>query len=408
MFWLLVVVLRLSCVSSKAYRWYCNLADEPLETLSRDRSTGILYGDGRELINDNGDRRLESSQTNLRSEEGWTSAVRAVKQDVNSTSSSMMQKFHARKCWCANVEKNIYPDQVYYCVEPYLFCAIPEWWAGGDITPGCVTRTRRERFVRGAWPVILVWAAAMLTCVCCTKAGHQVYDYVLGKMFTGWNEWVANRIIRRDPSRANRLIREHYRTRRLWLERRQFEVLLTGRRRGAPVGPDMDMNVVEEQDGSTSVHELVLKTRIFKSEEMSRPSPVDQGARDDSEFGDDDNTCTICIGSIVDGHRIGELACEHVFHVECIKSWLRIRNICPLCQMPNAATPRRFGTRNDDITPDSNDIHGGYNEVQETAPVVSAVEETSSLPPPCRHLRELHSPNRNRRREHRSEQGWNA
>ena len=49
-------------------------------------------------------------------------------------------------------------------------------------------------------------------------------------------------------------------------------------------------------------------------------------------------TCTICFVLLQEGDRIGDLSCGHVFHVQCLKTWLPRRNTCPLCQAPNIAT----------------------------------------------------------------------
>jgi len=51
--------------------------------------------------------------------------------------------------------------------------------------------------------------------------------------------------------------------------------------------------------------------------------------------------CSICMGTLEEGDRIGALPCEHYFHVECLKEWLKRRNVCPLCMAPNIASSRR-------------------------------------------------------------------
>jgi hypothetical protein len=38
--------------------------------------------------------------------------------------------------------------------------------------------------------------------------------------------------------------------------------------------------------------------------------------------------------------HIGELPCDHLFHVECLKMWLPRKNVCPLCQTKEVAMPR--------------------------------------------------------------------
>jgi hypothetical protein len=61
---------------------------------------------------------------------------------------------------------------------------------------------------------------------------------------------------------------------------------------------------------------LVLKTRKYRSKGNE----------------EDDNICTICLGSMQEGSRVGSLlACQHDFHVDCLKGWLKRKNHCPLC-----------------------------------------------------------------------------
>ena len=32
------------------------------------------------------------------------------------------------------------------------------------------------------------------------------------------------------------------------------------------------------------------------------------------------------------GERIGRLDCVHIFHLDCIKQWLELKNVCPICK----------------------------------------------------------------------------
>ncbi len=50
---------------------------------------------------------------------------------------------------------------------------------------------------------------------------------------------------------------------------------------------------------------------------------------------DIDNDCSICIDNLKKGNEVIKLKCNHIFHKECIKSYLRsdIKNdICPYCR----------------------------------------------------------------------------
>jgi hypothetical protein len=40
----------------------------------------------------------------------------------------------------------------------------------------------------------------------------------------------------------------------------------------------------------------------------------------------------------VDGDDIGRLDCGHDFHAGCIKQWLVLKNLCPICKNPALKT----------------------------------------------------------------------
>jgi Ring finger domain len=103
-------------------------------------------------------------------------------------------------------------------------------------------------------------------------------------------------------------------------------------------------------------HSLKLKTKVYqrvKGEDHLPPpakkkadDPINE-AKSDIEAHEADPmdhmeepSCTICYLSIDDGDRVGALECDHVFHVDCLKTWLTRRNVCPLCLMENVATPQ--------------------------------------------------------------------
>uniref|UniRef100_A0A7R9ZJN8 RING-type domain-containing protein n=1 Tax=Craspedostauros australis TaxID=1486917 RepID=A0A7R9ZJN8_9STRA len=73
---------------------------------------------------------------------------------------------------------------------------------------------------------------------------------------------------------------------------------------------------------------------------------VESDVVDSSRHGDQSNTstknevgiggngeacCAICIVDIEVGDRVGNLPCHHVFHVDCLKPWIKKQNACPLC-----------------------------------------------------------------------------
>jgi Ring finger domain len=53
----------------------------------------------------------------------------------------------------------------------------------------------------------------------------------------------------------------------------------------------------------------------------------------------DTTGCMICYEAIEIGTKIGVLPnCHHTFHTECLKDWLKRRNVCPLCLDTDVAT----------------------------------------------------------------------
>ena len=54
--------------------------------------------------------------------------------------------------------------------------------------------------------------------------------------------------------------------------------------------------------------------------------------KDASKMDDENKNCVICLEDFVDKEKIICLPCIHVFHSECIKSWLESHNECPICK----------------------------------------------------------------------------
>ncbi len=48
-----------------------------------------------------------------------------------------------------------------------------------------------------------------------------------------------------------------------------------------------------------------------------------------------DESCSICLDEYHGGDRVGILSCEHIFHKDCIYSWLNRQKTCPLCRKNN-------------------------------------------------------------------------
>ncbi|MQL81770.1 hypothetical protein Taro_014234 [Colocasia esculenta] len=46
----------------------------------------------------------------------------------------------------------------------------------------------------------------------------------------------------------------------------------------------------------------------------------------------DEGSCVICLESYKDKDELGILKCGHDYHADCIKKWLLMKNVCPICK----------------------------------------------------------------------------
>ncbi|KAK4285903.1 hypothetical protein QN277_002533 [Acacia crassicarpa] len=77
-----------------------------------------------------------------------------------------------------------------------------------------------------------------------------------------------------------------------------------------------------------------LKTKTFES---SAPANLEEAASGDDEEPD---SCIICLEEYKNQETIGILKCGHDYHADCLKKWLLLKNVCPICKS-EASTSRR-------------------------------------------------------------------
>ncbi|XP_073049613.1 probable E3 ubiquitin-protein ligase HIP1 [Primulina eburnea] len=53
--------------------------------------------------------------------------------------------------------------------------------------------------------------------------------------------------------------------------------------------------------------------------------------RNSDASGSDEEICVVCQDDLIND-RIATLDCRHRYHVECIKTWLTMKNFCPICK----------------------------------------------------------------------------
>lgn len=109
---------------------------------------------------------------------------------------------------------------------------------------------------------------------------------------------------------------DQYRDMRLDIDNMSYEELLALEER---IG-DVKTGLSEESISKC------LKTRLHSCRVLP---PMNQP----SEVVEDNGTCIICQVEYAENEKIGSLDCGHDYHAECIKQWLLLKNICPICKM---------------------------------------------------------------------------
>ncbi|RID45007.1 hypothetical protein BRARA_I01765 [Brassica rapa] len=144
-------------------------------------------------------------------------------------------------------------------------------------------------------------------------------------------------VMRRDPNHNLRLedvmllnqsllfdgaggMHDRYRDMRLDVDNMSYEELLALEERIGDVCTGVNEETISNR----------LKQRKFKS---STKSPQDA------------EPCCICQEEYIEGEDMGALECGHDFHSQCIKEWLKQKNICPICKTTglNTAKKRKIG-----------------------------------------------------------------
>ncbi|PNT58825.1 hypothetical protein POPTR_001G373700v4 [Populus trichocarpa] len=108
---------------------------------------------------------------------------------------------------------------------------------------------------------------------------------------------------------------DHHRDMRLDIEDMSYEELLALGERIGNVNTGLSDATIRSQ----------LKTRTYLSSPYSinlEVSCMDQEA----------DSCIICQDDYKSKEKIASLDCGHEYHADCLKKWLRLKNVCPICK----------------------------------------------------------------------------
>ncbi|KAK9716093.1 hypothetical protein RND81_06G210900 [Saponaria officinalis] len=108
--------------------------------------------------------------------------------------------------------------------------------------------------------------------------------------------------------------------------------LAGGRPQGLQPDTEHVINVVGIDEETLESYPKCLYSELEKSKK------VENGGKKGSST---QNSCTVCLGEYKGSEMVRELGeCGHVFHVECVDSWLRLSPTCPLCRTSPMPTPQ--------------------------------------------------------------------
>jgi hypothetical protein len=251
--------------------------------------------------------------------------------------------YYARECGCfeSSYRTVFCPLTVQSCISPST--------RNSSQLPQCLTESKDHKFATVFWFVVVAWFTVLLSFCMCTFWGSAFFDYLLSCLFPSWNQHVVTRMMQNNPRMTNRLIENHLQRRRRILERLEVDADASSARVIAQAIQELD-GVADNESPKDEPASLVLRTKIYRHDcgsikcqrslENVEPTVEEEGPTVEEGHDQDDSSCTICFVPLLDGDRIGALPCNHLFHADCLKSWLRRRNVCPLCQAQDVATPQ--------------------------------------------------------------------
>ncbi|XP_057457601.1 probable E3 ubiquitin-protein ligase ZFP1 [Lotus japonicus] len=115
---------------------------------------------------------------------------------------------------------------------------------------------------------------------------------------------------------------DHHRDMRLDIEDMSYEDLLALGERIGNVSTGLSEEAISNQ----------LKTKTYLAHATSVNE--EEAASNDQET----DSCMICQDEFKNQEEIGILRCEHEYHAECLRKWLLVKNVCPICKS-EALTP---------------------------------------------------------------------
>ncbi|KAE9585169.1 putative transcription factor C2H2 family [Lupinus albus] len=109
---------------------------------------------------------------------------------------------------------------------------------------------------------------------------------------------------------------DHHRDMRLDIEDMSYEDLLALGERIGKVSTGLSEETITAQ--------MKTKTYLAPATAINLEEPASDNQESDS--------CIICQEEYKHQEKIGVLGCEHEYHADCLKKWLLVKNVCPICK----------------------------------------------------------------------------
>jgi len=328
---LILMVVRVSLFGATRSIAICSLEGNEIMYLAKNDTDGeyyILDEPPTDFDNATSTRRLQSSYYSAFE---LSNAERHLQTPVA----------EVRQCSCS---LNHSPEKVenYFCEASRDICEV-------TITGQHVCWSASlAQFVGNLFPFVFFWFGILTLTLFWTEIGRNARAFLFRTMspcckerhYRSLNRELEYLMVNR-PERVMSMVRRYGRRaqHRLRLGTRRTEREENQAFNGQQSHQQSEPNSPSTWDAPpTLLPSLVLKTKIYH----------ETGNDSDNE----ENVCTICLNSIEEGMRVGSLSCNHDFHVDCLKGWLKRKNQCPLCNEP----PAEFRRISQEDAPRDNDV----------------------------------------------------
>jgi Ring finger domain len=280
------------------------------------------------------------------------------------------KKIQVRPCWCITLN-NQYPV---FCPTRFDTCRVES-----GLTVTCINLVPEQS--ANWWPFlspIAIVLTCTIVCFCCgTLRGQSCRDYITllfyaildgcthhhhrrqqQRYYNQQLERIAQRMQQRNPSWIRTLltsgIERELRHRsspgddnvdnswilppiRLELQTRIYHrPSMTNVHDNQSIqSEDDEENFMVKIENQQTIQVMDLQNGAEKNDVTIHPSLDNDLTSVTSD--EDGELCVICFTNLKEGDRVGNISCNHLFHVNCLKEWLKKKNECPLCSATSIA-----------------------------------------------------------------------